>query len=305
MPRRRRGFTLIELLVVIAIIALLILLLLPAVQSVREAASRTQCANNLKQIGLAFHAHYDEYGIFPDGGEYWDPTTYPLSVTNGVPNAAPKQNWSWAYQILPYVEQRDAWKQTSMSAVRATLVPAYFCPTRRKPMQVFDSRYGQSGMLDYAGNGGIDPFKTDPSSGSYGNGRDGVVVRRPDGTRNRSDPVTQFKVTDGLSNTLMVAEKRMDTSKLGTSQADDDQGFVAGWDWDSIRWGQSAPMRDQPGEWTPDRFGSSHPGGMNALFADGSVRRIYYTIQSNNSASNLGVWQRLCKRDDELPVAFD
>src|SRR5713226_5137815 len=136
----RRGFTLIELLVVIAIIGVLIALLLPAVQKVRETGNRVVCTNNLKQIGLAFQNHHSILGIFPDGGERWDDLE-PTRL-NGGPVMAPMQYWGWAYQVLPYIEQKDVWVQSTGRAIRSTLIKAYFCPTRRAPMLVYDDRYG-------------------------------------------------------------------------------------------------------------------------------------------------------------------
>src|SRR5437868_6791709 len=105
----RRGFTLIELLVVIAIIGVLIGLLLPAVQKIREAASRIQCTNNLKQIGLALHSYHNTNGSFPPG--YIDGNTDPAST----PDNDVGPGWGWAAFLLPYLEQGNAFNQINFS----------------------------------------------------------------------------------------------------------------------------------------------------------------------------------------------
>src|SRR6202790_333326 len=103
---RLKAFALIELLVVIAIIAILIALLVPAVQKVREASARTQCVNNLKQMGLAFHNHQDVFRFFPSGG--LGPGAQRTMARN-IPADYTKQAWGWCYQILPYIEQDNLW----------------------------------------------------------------------------------------------------------------------------------------------------------------------------------------------------
>src|SRR5437868_6068188 len=104
--RRRSGFTLIELLVVIAIIGVLISLLLPAVQKVREAANRTQCLNNMKQIGLALHNYHDTYRRFPPS---LDSGIRPYRLSPG--NQGYASYWSWLALILPFIEQDNLWNQ--------------------------------------------------------------------------------------------------------------------------------------------------------------------------------------------------
>ena len=105
----RRGFTLVELLVVIAIIGLLVGLLLPAVQAVREAARRSQCTNNLKQIGLALQNYHDSQGVFPPG--YIDRNPNPAST----PDNDLGPGWGWAAFLLPYLEQGNLYNQINFS----------------------------------------------------------------------------------------------------------------------------------------------------------------------------------------------
>jgi prepilin-type N-terminal cleavage/methylation domain-containing protein len=128
----RRGFTLIELLVVIAIIGLLMALLLPAIQRVREAANRMRCQNNLTQIALACHNHHNDYKVFPTAGIWWN---WPWVYRNGVPTAAPHQNRSFLFQILPYMEYKDVWAlgPGQEGRVIGTVIPTYYCPSRRAP----------------------------------------------------------------------------------------------------------------------------------------------------------------------------
>jgi len=271
----RVAFTLVELLVVIAIIGILIAMLLPAVQSVRESARRTTCANHEKQIGLAFHNHYSSFGHFPDGGEYWNTNR---TMVAGVPASSPNQNWGWAFQILPFIEQSNLWLLDSDRELRESPVKIYFCPSRRSPMQKFDSRYGNSYQIDYAGNGGIS--RVEPAAGSFGNGNDGTVVRRPNpGNSSRSEKVDFGIISDGTSNTLLIGEKYVRPDHLNLRTQDEDQGYVSGWDWDTIRWAFNPPLAPRVGLTAYDRFGSYHRGGMNALGCDGSVHFISNDIE--------------------------
>jgi len=290
----KKGFTLIELLVVIAIIAILIGLLLPAVQKVREASANLSCKNNLKQIGLAMIMHHETYNIFPYAG-----SDGPFATCC---NATTRVGWSWYYHILPFIEMESLYNQPVDATVAITPVKSYYCPSRRMP-----SVYGASARTDYAGNGGTD---------MAGRGIDGMLVaqwRAP----GPSMPVTtklpdvpgrrMLDVTDGSSNTLMVAEKQILPFLLGSAGGDNEAWNNAGWDQDMVRFGNapdggnlpnnasdSLPLPDDkhPNKsfWST-RFGSSHPGVFNAVFVDGSVKSLAYLTDPV-------LWLRLNKIND-------
>lgn len=141
------GFTLVELLVVIAIIGVLVALLLPAVQAAREAARRTQCSNNLKQVGLSVLNLEAALKTYPTGGVAPWPQI-PNYSRNGRPFGPKTQGLSWAFQILPYLEQGALHSLTTTQQLQSTSIPMYSCPSRRPPTQ---NPINDAWLMDYAG----------------------------------------------------------------------------------------------------------------------------------------------------------
>ena len=254
--RPPRGFTLIELLVVVAIIGVLVALLLPAVQAAREAARRVGCVNNLKQIGLAAHGYHDTHAAFPAGG--W-------IALYGQPSTK-NMNMGWSASILPWVEQSGLFAALNLSLVYGdpanssighTSLTVYLCPSEprkslynRAPGDKFDYADADYGGM-YGPRGLVSP--TD-------------VNEPPRGSMLFNECVSLARITDGSSRTILVGEAP--------------EAINALWIGGHNCFDQSAPINARPPTEYGEELTSQHPGGVNALFADGSVRFLKASLDA-------------------------
>lgn len=269
--RYRGGVTIVEFLVAVGIVAVLVALLLSGVQRVRESAARTACLNNLHQIGIALHAYHNANQVFPPGMTYES-------------GAHPQPFLSWQARILPYLDRHDLWSQTEAAyqidrdflnipphSAALVRVPVFGCPSDAR-----SKRLSQSGraFTSYLGVEGL-----------------GTILRN--GILHLDSRVSTAMITDGTSNTIVVAER--------PPSGDEQFG------WWYAGWGQNrngsaemilgvqefmlfapyytvcsfGPYHYRAGKVSnvcdAFHFWSLHPGGANFLFADGSIRFIKYS----------------------------
>ena len=275
---RRRGFTLVELLVVIAIIGTLVALLLPAIQAAREAARRSQCANNLKQIALAEQLYHDTHGRYTMGREtHW------------------QQGVSWAFHMLPYMEMRNVHESFNRqlpvfddqnALAMRTPVDVFFCPTRRQPAsdRDFDNndepsvKQGVAAGGDYAANAGLNyHFGTLPQH--WDDTPDVSAVVGPMFTRSK---IKARQVTDGLSQTLAVGERHIPVDVEAAPglehHARGDNAFFAADNPTTILAGVEDGLATGPFDDRNWLFGSEHSQIVQFAFLDGHVAAVDQSI---------------------------
>jgi prepilin-type N-terminal cleavage/methylation domain-containing protein len=290
----RRGFTLIELLVVIAIIAVLIALLLPAVQQAREAARRTQCRNNLKQMGLALHNYLDAHSMLPAG-----------HMESGVDGPSYRHQFSWMTYLLPYLDQANVYNQINFSgisltanintnsnfiAVGKTVVAPFLCPS--DPVSVVNPNWGPS---NYMGNQGITCSCRDHDcTGIFGHNSFMAIADISDGT---SQTIALGEVLKGDMNTATLNDNYIynnggvaNAASIDTCQSFTPNGSDRGTAWIGGQpqfnmFSTDRVPNDRRVDCIAPSYGctsmasrSMHVGGSHLCFVDGSVHFISQSI---------------------------
>jgi prepilin-type processing-associated H-X9-DG protein len=331
---------LIELLVVIAIIAILIALLLPAVQQAREAARRTKCKNNLKQMGLAMHNYHDVYQAFPAGATIWNWGTFPTGYVRTI------GNWAWAPALMPYMDQgllaeAAGYGQMNMSQAlldplrRAAMqrgVPVFRCPSDTAPTlnpifkietyELATSNYvasnGSYSFRSHLGNPRVDnSVNTGFNNGMFAENSNNPNYQGGTGYRRVRD------ITDGTSNTMAIGERCFQVGiadyaaanlwgilgSVGAAGADGD-GYVwaiaCGW----VHINSVAKPYSTGNNANHRRgYSSNHEGGAQFLMADGAVRFISENIDHNDAgklpntpSGTASTWSYIQGADDGNPV---
>jgi prepilin-type N-terminal cleavage/methylation domain-containing protein/prepilin-type processing-associated H-X9-DG protein len=246
----RRGFTLIELLVVMAIIAILVGLLLPAVQKVREAASRLKCANNLKQMGLAMHMYHDVNGTFP-------------------PAFAKPSLWGWGVWILPYVEQDNLFRainptatNLAVNAATTTPLPVFMCPS--DPMPAINPFFAGYAKSNYAVNeqicdGGAAAKMTDITDGTSNT----ILIGERDTRKQIGALWAGRDTTSGVASVIGRPNWPINTPYAGGATCCAADTTCTRYAWTSF-----------------------HTGGANFVFCDGSVHFLKNGIPTDSSQQN-------------------
>jgi prepilin-type N-terminal cleavage/methylation domain-containing protein/prepilin-type processing-associated H-X9-DG protein len=278
---RRFGFTLLELLVVIAIIAVLIGLLLPAVQKVREAASRASCQNNLHQLGLALHNYHDSQGSFPSGYLCPQPQANPDYTSPG---------WGWAALLLPFIEQGNLGRQINFTlpiedpsnlAARTMIIKLYVCPSDRSTgvFTIYDKNkvaLAQAATNSYAACHGIG-VDLDEELDDF------------NGMFSRNSHVRFADVTDGTSNTIAIGERgafftqtpwagavSFGSTRITPGARVNNPNVIEDAPTQTLAHIDVETINDPRGD--PEDFFTPHTGVATFLFADGSVHSISTTI---------------------------
>jgi prepilin-type N-terminal cleavage/methylation domain-containing protein/prepilin-type processing-associated H-X9-DG protein len=351
--RERSGFTLIELLVVIAIIGVLIALLLPAVQAAREAARRSQCVNNLKQIGLAMHNYHSTYEVFPMGSSR-------APTPAGPPNWAWWGDWSAHSMLLPYLEQQPLFAAANFSVtalghdpnglmnatVVNTRIASFLCPSDGYAGRNYTNNYYASAGLTTHRHHHVEFSGVFARNVCYGIASitDGTantvafsegIIAKPNAQRTRGHAVVDVSATnvdevrfqDNVTNLLAAGEPPPGAklsnylgacvTALRTGAANNVKGNKG----ERWAWGETgmtmfhtivppnskqfpfSSARNDCGGCSPDasvftNAQSNHPGGVNVLMSDGSVKFIKDTI-------SWGTWWALGTRDGNEPISSD